>query len=145
LWYTRGESGHTIGPVETEVIRQWLVEGRVSAQNWVWRTGWPEWRRAGAVFVEMLHQPPQLPPDTSASGPAAAPASAGSGLPPNRPHTDQQPVRLNEPVLTAAAAGPALAHRSRTGRRKKQRLQITFWLTMAVVLLMVALLWVLLR
>jgi hypothetical protein len=139
LWYTRSESGQQFGPVETGVIRQWMVDGRVSAHSWVWRTGWPEWIRAGEAFVEMLTRLPAVPPDTSASGlppgPTQVPITTSS----------RQPVTLTEPALAAAPALPPAAGRRRTGNRKKRQLQITIGLALAVVLLTVALLWVMLQ
>jgi hypothetical protein len=133
-WYARSESGQLFGPVGTGVIQHWLVEGRVSAHDWVWRTGWPQWMRASEAFIEMLNQPPALPPDASASclpaGPTQSPVSTSS----------QQPVTLIEPALADAPDAPSVAHRGQTGHRKKKREQITFWLALAVVLLFVALL-----
>ncbi len=43
-WYVRPPSGGQFGPVATDVFDQWVAEGRVSADSWVWRSGWPEWK-----------------------------------------------------------------------------------------------------
>jgi hypothetical protein len=31
-------------------MRQWIAEGRVTADSLVWRNGWPDWLNAGNVF-----------------------------------------------------------------------------------------------
>lgn len=43
-WYVRPPSGGQFGPVATDVFDQWVAEGRVSADSWVWRSGWPDWK-----------------------------------------------------------------------------------------------------
>ncbi len=145
LWYTRDESGQQFGPVETGVIRQWLIEGRVPAHYWVWRTGWPEWMRAGEAFAEMLAQPPALSPNGSTPDliPTSAPPLAPIPAPISSPV--QQPIMRAEPIPAGTQAPLPTAHRKNNQLRKKKRLRLTIWLALAVILLMVALLWVLLR
>ncbi len=50
IWYVRPPSGGQFGPAKGEVMRKWIVEGRVSADSLVWREGWPDWLTAGPVF-----------------------------------------------------------------------------------------------
>ena len=38
-WYIRPAAGGQFGPASDEVFRQWVAEGRVAADSWVWRTG----------------------------------------------------------------------------------------------------------
>jgi hypothetical protein len=50
LWYVRRATGEQYGPADTEVLRRWVEEGRVPEDCFVWREGWPDWRRADTVF-----------------------------------------------------------------------------------------------
>jgi hypothetical protein len=43
-WYVRPAAGGQFGPVASEVFEQWVREGRVAADSWVWRTGWADWK-----------------------------------------------------------------------------------------------------
>ncbi|MGI9456148.1 MAG: GYF domain-containing protein [Aeoliella sp.] len=76
MWYVRPAAGGQFGPVDEQQIKQWATEGRVGADAYVWRTGWPDWRRAtdAAEFF------PRLAPATTetAKEPVdeGAPASA---------------------------------------------------------------------
>ena len=53
IWYVRPPSGGQYGPAEGDVMRQWLKEGRVTAESLVWQEGWDEWRSAIEVFPEI--------------------------------------------------------------------------------------------
>src|SRR5947209_6465945 len=50
VWYVRTNTGGQFGPARGEMIRQWLSERRIGPEYLVWREGWPEWKRASAVF-----------------------------------------------------------------------------------------------
>jgi hypothetical protein len=50
VWYVRPPSGGQYGPAKGEVMRRWILEGRVSADSLVWREGWSDWTTAGPVF-----------------------------------------------------------------------------------------------
>jgi uncharacterized protein DUF4339 len=72
VWYVRTNAGGQFGPARGDMMQQWLDERRVGPDYLVWREGWPEWRRASAVFARFAGAP-GMPP-----GPAApvAPAPA---------------------------------------------------------------------
>lgn len=53
VWYVRPPSGGQFGPATTGIMRNWLAEGRVSADSLVWREGWREWLEAGSVFPQL--------------------------------------------------------------------------------------------
>ncbi len=72
LWYVRNDTDQQFGPVETDVIRQWLAEGRVSSDSWVWRTGWPQWKQADEAFATSVHPPPVQTADESSMESATA-------------------------------------------------------------------------
>jgi GYF domain 2 len=49
-WYVRPPSGGQYGPATTDVLRQWISEGRVSATALLWREGWAQWREAREIL-----------------------------------------------------------------------------------------------
>lgn len=53
VWYVRPPSGGQFGPAAGDVMRSWLIEGRVTADSLVWRAGWPEWRSALSTFPQL--------------------------------------------------------------------------------------------
>jgi len=56
VWYVRSAGGSQFGPADTETMRGWAVEGRVLHDSWVWRTGWPDWKR-GVEALALLNVP----------------------------------------------------------------------------------------
>ena len=58
VWYVRPPAGGQFGPARGDVLRQWIKEGRVSADSMVWREGWPDWKTAGPIFSELSPVPP---------------------------------------------------------------------------------------
>lgn len=52
-WYVRPPSGGQYGPASSEVLKQWVAEGRVAATALLWRDGWPQWRDAENVLPEL--------------------------------------------------------------------------------------------
>jgi hypothetical protein len=99
-WYIRPASGGQFGPADDTLIQQWAAEGRVGADSYVWRTGWPDWRLA----VELPEHFPQL------QAAAAAPL-----LPTSEYNTPSSPAVKP----TQSADDPALAA-ARYRRRKQQ-------------------------
>lgn len=86
------------GPALGEVMRQWLREGRISADALVWREGWSEWRKAAVAF-------PQL----AATGPVAAtatPAVSPVGLQAAFAPTTPSVVDVPEIVIGPSVASP---------------------------------------
>lgn len=77
-WYVRFKTGEQYGPAGTEDFRQWVADGRVPVNSWVWRTGWADWKvgsEAVQTFaLEKSRVPPPLPP--SAPTPKPAPRTA---------------------------------------------------------------------
>lgn len=56
MWYVRPAAGGQFGPAEDTLMQQWVAEGRVGAGDHLWRTGWPDWRRAaeaGEYFPQL--------------------------------------------------------------------------------------------
>jgi hypothetical protein len=53
VWYVRPPSGGQYGPAKGDVMRNWIAEGRVSADSLVWREGWADWLAAGPIFPSL--------------------------------------------------------------------------------------------
>jgi hypothetical protein len=87
VWYIRPAAGGQFGPATEEVFRQWVVDGRVAADSWVWRTGWPDWKGGVEALALVADRPPQEPsaaivaldvPKVVDASAAAAPIEPGS-------------------------------------------------------------------
>jgi len=50
VWYVRPAGGGQFGPATSDIMRNWIGEGRVSSDSLVWREGWRDWRGASDVF-----------------------------------------------------------------------------------------------
>lgn len=74
VWYVRPRSGGQYGPAVGEILRDWLREGRVAGDSYVWREGWTDWRPASSVF-------PQLAGLLTGGAPGAMAAPVGAGVP----------------------------------------------------------------
>ncbi len=68
IWYVRPPSGNQYGPASTELLRQWIGEGRVAATSLLWRDGWPQWRTAVEVLPELADRLPGAGKAADASG-----------------------------------------------------------------------------
>ncbi len=53
-WYC-GIQGQQYGPVDEQVLRDWIAEGRLTANDSVWCDGMGAWRPAGEQFLDMFH------------------------------------------------------------------------------------------
>jgi hypothetical protein len=110
LWHLRLPSGEQFGPASTEILRQWVSEGRVSVDSYLWQTGWPQWRPAGEVFRDAAL------PQTGEPAPSVDPTAAPLDLVqhPTRRQTQRQRARrmrfwlLLALSLAVAAMVPAL-------------------------------------
>jgi hypothetical protein len=81
VWYVHPPSGGQFGPAAAEVMQEWIVEGRISADSLVWHEGWRNWRTAGNVFPQ-LSVPPAAS-DQLPDAPKLAITSLRSNDPPN--------------------------------------------------------------
>jgi hypothetical protein len=112
-WYVRPASGGQFGPVDTAGFRQWIGEGRVAADAWVWRTGWSDWR-PGVEAVRSLgatkrRTPPPAPVAAKSAGSASS--AGGNGATRRAPVTVARaapahttPHRDSSPTPSAATA-----------------------------------------
>ena len=132
-WHVRMASGEQFGPANDEVMRDWIAEGRVPVDCWVWRTGWPEWKPGGQA-ITLLNGPaaltmPTVPPEPNRSPVELPDAAATEDLPTDLP----TPTGPNSHYLNTK--------RSRQNRARKA----TFLLGGLVLLLLVVLVVVLIK
>lgn len=50
VWFVRPPSGGQFGPASAKLLRQWIHEGRITGDSFVWCEGWDNWQIAGDVF-----------------------------------------------------------------------------------------------
>lgn len=53
VWYVRPPTGGQFGPATSDVMRNWIDEGRVSQDSLVWREGWRDWQEASELFPQL--------------------------------------------------------------------------------------------
>lgn len=75
-WYVRPPNGGQYGPATSELLSQWIDEGRIAASSLLWRDGWPQWRAAAEAFPDLATR---LPSGHTAA--VAAPSKAPSTAP----------------------------------------------------------------
>ena len=111
-WYLRVASGEQYGPAPTDVFRDWIAQGRVTANCHLWREGWDDWR-SGAEFI-------------------TSPASAVPRVEPVAPSPDSAPsVQIN------TRAEPNLRRKQR-----KQARTLVIILTLTCLALLVPLIYI---
>jgi hypothetical protein len=121
-WYVRPPAGGQFGPATEEAFRQWIADGRVAADSWVWRTGWPDWKAGGEALLLFAERPPQEP------------AAAMAAL-------DVPAIVDASPAAAAAQLEPGSAEaRRREIKRRKQRVRMTSAVLAVVALVMLTLL-----
>lgn len=87
-WRVTLADGSQFGPTVSVVFAQWIAAGRVPADALVWRTGWPDWRRAEEAAADLpatlpgANESPAAPPAPALPrGVTLPPAVAGTALP----------------------------------------------------------------
>ena len=90
MYYVIGVNGQQYGPVDETVLKQWITEGRVSAQSLSFKSGEASWMPLGerADFKELFAHPSPAPAVAApgAPAPAAAPGyPAAAPVGPNQP------------------------------------------------------------
>ncbi len=131
-WYVRPPSGGQYGPAKPPTMRDWLAQGRITADSLVWREGWPDWKLAGATFPSLGAVGPV------AGGPAAAQAVAGP-MPASAAATDD-PFAVLGPGSPSTAL--STARRSRRSGNSARVMAIAV-LCLALVILSALLVYVL--
>ena len=70
LYKIIGADGKEYGPVTTEVLRQWVVQGRANAQTRTLAEGATEWKSLGAIPEFVIFFTAQVPPTILSARPA---------------------------------------------------------------------------
>ena len=141
-WYIRPASGGQFGPASDEVFAQWIAEARVSADSWVWRNGWADWKAGGDAIREFNSRSPVAP------APAISPIAADAD-----DDLDDEPTIAVDlaprPAAAVAAApvelSPADQRRAEIKRRKQQVRNLSIALGIVALLMLVVLIFVLTR
>lgn len=76
-WHARTATGEPLGPGSEAALVEWLATGRLTADSYVWRTGWEEWKRVEFATADL----PQATPTGAPLLPTAVPASPGTKPP----------------------------------------------------------------
>jgi hypothetical protein len=103
-WYVRPASGGQFGPVGSDVFDQWVSEGRVPDDSWVWRTGWAGWKSGREALAAGGHAAP--------GSTTIGVADSGDDL----PAADASPRRVDD--FPIPKPGESLS----TARRRRQQL-----------------------
>ena len=53
LWYVRPPTGGQFGPASADLLKQWIDEGRVTVDSFVWCETWDNWKLAADVFPQI--------------------------------------------------------------------------------------------
>jgi hypothetical protein len=110
FWYVRPPDGGEYGPAEPHIMQQWVSEGRVASEALVWRTGWPQWRLANSVFLELPTDPLASSGDdhdpSSKTDPATNPSAAGRGRQPRSHPIPQSSTKSVQEGAPGTAAPP---------------------------------------
>ncbi|MBA4104413.1 MAG: hypothetical protein C0485_01555 [Pirellula sp.] len=140
-WYIRPASGGQFGPANDEAFAQWIAEGRVSADSWVWRNGWADWKAGGDAIREFNSRPPV------ASIPAPPPiAEDVADEFEDEPTIDVDFTRPAPAVVAAPIeVSPADQRRAEIKRRKQQVRNLSILLGIIALLMLVVLIFVLAR
>jgi len=75
-WFVRGEDDEQYGPVTEAGLAEWVEDGRVGRDTWLWREGWPDWRQASDALPEHFPLRSSAPPPPPLLRAAVAPPPA---------------------------------------------------------------------
>ncbi|MDA8744897.1 DUF4339 domain-containing protein [Rubripirellula amarantea] len=128
-WYVRPPSGGQYGPATSDVLRQWIDEGRVAASALLWRDGWPQWRAASETLPGLATRFPGAGTggDSGTASPSKSVAAANghATTPSNAPEvvrsvTPDAASQVPSPI-PATAEPPSLSGRAEVGTVRRER------------------------
>jgi hypothetical protein len=119
-WYVRPPSGGQYGPASSEILREWIAQGRVASTALIWRDGWPLWREASETLPELTDRLP--------SGSVTSGASSTASPPHHR-----TPSSSTSPQLP----GPSTTGTDRRSRSRRRVMLIGGLVVVAVALIVV--------
>ena len=121
-WYVRPASGGQFGPATTDEFRQWVADGRVPRNAWVWRTGWADWKAGAEAVQTFAAEKSRTPPPVPQVAPTAAPAIVPTVVAHDWPPARNGASAAGRPVDAIYAA-----------RRRRRQMQQRLTVIMAVV------------
>lgn len=62
-WFLRFPNGRQFGPVQKNVIQEWIGEGRADGDSWILQEGTADWVQVKAAFPELVAKPQETPQD----------------------------------------------------------------------------------
>jgi hypothetical protein len=142
-WHVRPVTGGQFGPVDSATFAQWISEGRVTADGWVWRTGWKDWKPGGEALKQFVPAGQLGPTSTPSPAPRAAVPRAevrtagAPALPPipsfdagvgSAPRNGHRAMPAESPIASARA------------EQMRRRKQLNQWLTLGLAVLALVLL-----
>lgn len=131
IWYVRPPSGGQYGPAEGDVMRQWVQEGRVTADSLVWQEGWDEWRSAVEIFPQIGPGQPEVS--------AAIPVVPNSTVAPTVAQSDQATQEHYEPVAVDESKMKMLEYRLNRSKGKGKEIALVAVLTLVCLILIAVL------
>jgi len=131
LWFVRPATGGQFGPASEDVFQSWVDEGRVTADSYVWREGWEDWKLATEAVPALSVAKPTVVP-TAQDGPAEVAIVADDKV-----SVNDLPLRVDENLESAGAA-----ELYRRQKSTKMALTMVVVLTFACIVLAVALIYV---
>ena len=111
-------------------MRQWLKEGRVTAESLVWQEGGDEWRSASEVFPEIGPAPPET---------GAQPVGENSVTVVESPREQVSVVSSSEPVEVDETKMKMLEYRLKRSKGKGKEIAIVAVLGLVCLLLIAVL------
>jgi hypothetical protein len=142
-WYVRPPSGGQYGPAKPHTMREWMAQGRITADSLVWREGWPDWKLAGATFPSLGGPAAAGPPGAAALTGAIGVSSAAA----DDPFAVLGPANSSGSLPTSSLSTPSLgtSRRSVGSRRgdSTRRVMAIAGLCLALVVLSALLVYVL--
>ncbi len=144
VWYVRPPSGGQFGPAHGNVMRDWIKDGRVTADSLLWREGWPDWVEAVTVFPR-LALARWLPHDDAAKKPPPPPSPA-KPRPQTQPFVETKPHDKRTSLKSELAKRGGGRRRPRSAREiNNRRVTIVVALSVLAVAMAAVLIWVLTR
>ena len=120
-WYVRPATGGQFGPAAPEVMRTWLLEGRVGTDSMIWRDGWDRWKDAGMLF-------PFLKQTSSPSAKAPTPSPI--------PSSTEVAVDMAQLISPGTQAGSTPSDTLRpTGSKTKSRISLFLVITLVMAII----------
>lgn len=134
VWFVQIESGEQFGPATWDLFREWVDQGRVGDDCYVWQTGWPEWRKAASVLQSL-----------KASNPAETDRPKLASAPPGPTEPDPTQVGPGKPAAVTPPDGVRIEtdRPLRVNRRKSRA--VLYLLMAACGALLIPLVYVLTR